>query len=285
MHRPYSEEAIRAEYPQMAYLLSDQEMGQVLRDAYENDWEDDKFMAKVMSTSWWKRTSSAERDYQLSANADPATHAAKLDDNRRTVRQIAGTLGYDLDAGYIDYFADMMFRRDLDPDDLRALMVDEITPLIGTTEKSPILAQIREASQQWGIVLDGPTLNYWLAELGSGRQSIENLDGSMREQLKTMFPNLSNELDMGQTFRQIQKPYKDMVIELLEVSDESVDFIGDPKMRELLQYTADDGTTRKMSLVEAANSIRKDPRWRQTQNFKDRSDSVVRNLRGVFTGA
>jgi hypothetical protein len=278
----YDEAAVRAAYPQMAYLLGDPEIADKLRRAYEEEWPDDKFQAEIMSTAWWKTTNTAERDYQLTKNADPASFDLKLEDYRRQTRQIAGNLGYDLDAGYIDYFANQMYRKGLDSSDLQAMMVDEITPLIGTTEKSPILAMIRQASQDYGIIFDTPTLNHWLQELGSGRQSVDNLRASMQAQMVSMFPHLANQFQQGQTWRQITDPYKAIIADTLELGPEQVDFMGDPKWREVVSHVDEKGVTRMMSMTEVAKHARSQKEWAQTKNFQDRSDNIVRSLKGVF---
>ncbi len=242
--------AIKAAYPQLAYLIDDPEIGPILQQA----------------------------------NDDPEAQQ-KLEGYRNQVREIQGNLGYNLDAGYIDYFANKMYREGLDAKTIQSRIVDEITPLIGATEKSPVLAEIRKASQDWGVVFDTPTLNHWLAELGSGRQTVDNLNQAMRDQMTNMFPQLANQFQQGQTFRQVTDPYKQIIAQTLELAPEQVDFIGDPKWRNVISHVdPTTGQTRLMSSVEAAQYARSQPEWAQTTNFRDRSDGVIRNLQGVFNG-
>ena len=281
--------AVKERFPQHAYLLdADPEVAQIMRDAASANppWSSDMLEAKLMNTAWFKKNSDTAREYHHLQATDPATFQRKMWEEEDRVKRIGGMLGYDetvLDAGYISHFANRAMRENLSDNMLKALMADEITPLIGTTEKSPVLAQLREVVQAYGMVLDTPTQNYWLKEIGAGRQTIENFENSAKAWMKSLMPHLGNQIDQGLTWRQIQEPYKQLLTRELELAPEQIDFLGDPKYRHILDYVdPKDGTHRSMSIREATTYVRSLDEWWKTTNGMEESAELTEEILTSF---
>ena len=281
--------AVRERFPQHAYLLdADPEVAGIMRDAAAANppWSSDMLEAKLMNTAWFKANSDTAREYHHLQATDPATYQRKLWEEEDRVKRIGGMLGYDetvLDSGYVSHFAKRAMRENLSDAMLKALMADEITPLIGTTEKSPILAQLREVTQAYGMLLDTTTQNYWLKEIGAGRQTIENFQNSAKAWMKSIMPHLSNQIDQGMTWRQIQEPYKQLLQRELELAPEQVDFLGDPKYRHILDYVdPKDGTHRSMSIREATSYVRSLDEWWKTSNGMEESAELTEEILTSF---
>lgn len=281
--------AVKERFPMHAYLLdSDPEVAAIMREAaaVNPPWSSDMLEAKLMNTAWFKRNSDTAREYHHLQSTDPATFQRKMWEEEDRVKRIGGMLGYDetvLDAGYISHFANRAMRENLSDNMLRALMADEITPLIGTTEKSPILAQLREITQAYGMLLDTPSQNYWLKEIGAGRQTIENFENSAKSWMKSLMPHLGNQIDQGLTWRQIQQPYKNLLERELELSPEQIDFLGDPKWRHIIDYVdPKDGTHRSMSIREATTYVRGMDEWWETSNGMEESAELTEEILTSF---
>ncbi len=281
--------AVKERFPQHAYLLNaDPEVAAIMREAAAANppWASDLLEAKLMNTAWFKSNSDMARDYHHLQATDPATFQRELWENEDRVRRIGGALGYDetvLDAGYVSHFANKAMREGLSDQMLQALMAEEITPLIGTTEKSPILAQLREISQAYGFLTDTTTQNYWLKEIGAGRQSIEAFTNTAKAWMKSLMPHLGNQIDQGLTWRQIQDPYKQLLTRELELAPEQIDFLGDPKYRHIIDYVdPKDGTHRSMSIREAATYVRGLDEWWQTSNGLEEGANLTEEILNSF---
>ena len=284
-----ADQAVKDRFPQHAYLLqADPEVAQIMRDAAAANppWSSDLLEAKLMNTAWFKRNSDTAREYHHLQATDPATFQRQLWEAEDRVRRIGGMLGYDdtvLDAGYVSHFAHKAMREGLSDIMLQTLMAEEITPLIGTTEKSPFLAQLREVSAMYGFVVDNATQNYWLKEMGAGRQTIEAFENTAKAWLRSLFPHLGNQINQGLTLRQIQQPYEDLIMRELEKGRDQVDFLGDPKWRHMLDYVdPKDGTHRTMSIREATTYVRSMDEWWKTSNGQEESAELTEEILTSF---
>ncbi len=283
---------IKADYPTLAWILDpatgDKEVAQVLRDAYTSDppWSATTIQGKIMGTEWFKKNAVSARDYYNLQFTDPATFQNKLRNQRDIVQNIGGAIGYDetvLTPAYVDYFANKALREGLTPAQIKAVMATEITPLIGTTEKSPILNQIRQVQQNYQIAIDQPTQQYWLREIASGRQTIENFQNAVQAQAKAQFPNLTGQFEQGLTFKQIIDPYRNIASKLLEVDPEQLDFMGDSKWRHVVDYVdPKTGVHRTMSNVELAQYVKDMPEWNSTKNAVDTYSQIGQTLLQAF---
>lgn len=284
---PADYDEIKRNYPQFAYLIDDPEVGKVLRDANSRaktntPMSEQEFEAAIMATSWWRNTASSARNYYNQQFADPASFNNKLRDYRDQIQQIGAKLGYDetiLDQGYLDHFANRAYREGLSPSQIQAMMADEITPMIGTTEKSPILRQMREIQQQFQIAMDTPTRNYWLGAIGSGRQSMENFEAAVLQQAKSLFPNLTGQFEQGLTLKQIIDPYRKQIAQMLEVDPETLDFVSNPKWRNVVDYVdPKDGTHRTMSNQELSRYVKSQGEYWHTKNGRNESGDFVEGI-------
>lgn len=276
--------------PQFKYLMSDPEVAKILRDSATaaksgHPWTQDEFDSQIMNTSWFKTSSDSQRKYFETMHNDPGTFNQQLQVYKDQVQQVGGNLGYDetvLTPGYIDYFANRAFQQNLSASQLKQMMVDEITPLIGTTEKSPVLAQVRNLLTSYGQSFDTPTLNYWLDAIGSGRQTVENLKNTLAGQVKNLYPHFTDQIDSGMTFQQITNPYRQAIAKTMEVDPARVDF-NDPRWRHIIDYVdPKTGVHRSMSSVEADSYLKSLPEWNNTKNAVDTYSQIGQQLLQSF---
>lgn len=286
------DDKIKSEYPSLSWVLDpssgDPEVAQILRDAYTSDppWSSTLIQGKIMGTAWWKQNSDTARLYYEQQYTDPSSFQNKIRDYSAQIQDIGGKIGYDesiLTPSYISYFANKAYRDGLNPAQIQHILADEITPLAGTTDKSPILSQMKQVQQQYQIAIDGLTQQYWLQAIGSGRQTIDSFTNAVTSQAKAQFPNLTGQFDSGLTFKQIIDPYRNQAAKLLEVNPEQLDFMGDAKWRHVVDYV-DPKTAvhRTMSSVELDNYIKSMPEWSNTKNAVDQYSQVGQQIAQDF---
>ncbi len=288
---PADYDEIKRKYPQFAYLADDPEVGKVLRDANTrskttNPMPQGEFEAAIMATNWWRTTASSSRNYYNQQFADPATFNNKIRDYSDQIKVLGGQLGYDetiLTPDYLSYFANKSYREGLTPAQMKALLANEITPLIGTTEKSTTLHAMREIQQGYQIAIDDPTRNYWLQAIGNGSQTIENFRGSVVAQAKALFPNLTGQFEQGMTLKQVIEPYRQMLSKEFDGANvEDFDFM-DAKWRNVIDYVDEKtGVHRTMSMQELQKYARAQPEWRNTKNAKENVAQIGEQLLQSF---
>src|SRR5688500_19013014 len=209
-----ADEDIVKKYPYLSFLLADPEVGPLLREADSTNMDPDVFQSRLMQTNWWKTTSDTARSYYALKTGDPATYQRRQSELKSQIREIGGSLGYGedvLDEGYLNYFADKALEFGLSARQIQAMIADEITPLIGASEKGNPLRDIRAIQQNYSYAIDNAGLMYWSKEIASGRQTVEHFENMVRQQMKTLFPNLTGQFDSGMTFKQIIDPYRQIL--------------------------------------------------------------------------
>lgn len=278
---------ISKKYPYLSFLLDDPDVGPLLREADEHGMDADVFQQRLMQTPWWKRTSDTQRTFYALKTGDPATYQRRQEELKAQIRDIGGQLGYGedvLDEGYLNHFADKALEFGLSTRQIQAMIADEITPLIGASEKGNTLAQIRQVQQNYSYMVDNPTLLYWSKEINSGRQTVENFENMVRQQMKDLFPNLAGQMDSGMTFKQIVEPYRQVLSKEFDGrSLEDFDFMGDPKWRHVIDYVDEKtGVHRTMSMRELQAYARQQPEWRSTRNAKEQVAQIGEQLLASF---
>lgn len=284
-----TDESIKQKYPYLAFLLYDEtypEMGELLRRADKENMSAADFNAEMMQTNWWKNTSDTQRNFYGLKSGDPATYQRRQAQIKAEIQDVAGTLGYSdvLDEGYLNYFADKAMQFGMSARQIQAMIADEITPLIGASEKGNTLRDIRQIQQNYSYVVDNPTLLYWSKEINAGRQTVENFENSVRQQMKALFPNLAGQLDSGLNFKQIIDPYRQILSKEFDGrSMEDFDFMGDAKWRHVIDYVDEKtGVHRTMSMQELQKYARSQPEWRNTKNAKDQVSQIGEQLLQSF---
>lgn len=276
------------QYPYLSFLLDDPDVGPLLREAASPPYMDaDVFQARLMQTPWWKRTSDTARTFYALKTGDPATYARRQEELKSQIREIGGSLGYGadvLDEGYLNHFADKALEFGMSTRQIQAMIADEITPLIGASEKGNVLSQIRQVQQAYSYAIDNPTLLYWSKEIASGRQTIDNFQNMVRQQMKDLFPNLAGQMDQGMTFKQIVEPYRQILSKEFDGRNpEDLDFMGDAKWRHIIDYVDEKtGVHRTMSMQELQKYAREQPEWRNTKNAKDQASQIGEQLLQSF---
>lgn len=278
---------ITRKYPYLSFLLSDPEVGPLLREADSTNMDPDVFQSRLMQTTWWKTNSDTQRNFYALKTGDPATYSRRQEEVKSQIREIGGALGYGadvLDEGYLNFFADKALQYGMSTRQIQAMIADEITPLIGASEKGNTLRDLRAVQQNYSYIVDDPTFLHWSKEINAGRQTIENFENSVRQQMKGLFPNLAGQLDSGMTFKQIIDPYRQILSKEFDGrSLEDFDFMGDPKWRHVIDYVDEKtGVHRTMSMVELTKYARSQPEWRNTNNAKQQAAQLGEQLLESF---
>ena len=110
--------------------------------------------------------------------------------------------------------------------------------------------------------------------------TVQDAQNAIKKQAQAMFPAWTKQLDAGQTVADLASPYMQSMAQILEVNPGSVNLF-DPTIKKALQYKdPKTGATTSQPLWSFENTLRNDPRWKQTKNAQD---SVMQNAHQVLS--
>ena len=91
-------EEIQAQFPYLAYLINDAEVGPLLQRALDPNqpYSSDRFQAELMNTNWWKARSEQTRQLESQRNVDPGTYWNTVNAYGDELGMLAGNLGLSL---------------------------------------------------------------------------------------------------------------------------------------------------------------------------------------------
>lgn len=234
------------------------ELKQLLLDATQQDWSDDKFRAAIEATTWWKTTTESARVFDMEEATDPATVQTKIDNRAMELKNIALNQGVTLS----DETAAQIAR-----DSLRggwsyqtyttAVTAEAVKSTAGLSQlrAGAIGEKIRQTAYDYGISLSDTEINTYVNKFAVGEESDETFEGKMREWAKVLYPAISSNLDSGSTFQDVIDPYKSKAAALLELEPDQIDFL-DSKYLAAITKTNDKGEQSMMSAREWEQELR-----------------------------
>ena len=286
------EEAAAEMYPgYWAVVQSIPEIAQLLKDAYDNEWEvgGAKFTAALQATNWWKTTTASARQWDTASALDPATYATYVTNQAAAIQQQSLGLGIRLSD---------KTSRDLALNALR-FGWDEtlLTNAIGQAaleagaqgfaqlSEGAYGQQMRAYMRQYGVQLAETTFNSFLNKVAVGQESLDSFQDYTLSLAKTLYPALTAQFDSGRTFEDVTSGFRQIAANTLEIDPESIDFT-DPMWATAVTYQPDPATgeQRLMNLQEWGNYLRNTSSfgYEYTEQAKSRAYEVVNRLANLF---
>lgn len=253
----------------LAVLKSDPDLYGVFRQAVKNDWTPDRFVAEVRSTGWFQTHSDATRNYIILKKSDPKTYAARLNQARASVRDIAVGMGAQVTDKFVDRVADNFLRFGWNDAQLRDTLAGSVGPgALGSYggQAAANVTHLRAVAQANGVKLADKTVQGWAVRLAAG-ESIEGFDEYVRNTASAAFPAWADRIKAGENVEDIADPYRQQMAETLELNPESVDLF-DPTLRGALQAQTKDGQVAAKPLWQFEAELRKDERFDKTQRAR-----------------
>jgi hypothetical protein len=270
-----------------AFLKANPEVSKLFDQMVKGEWTKDKFQAKLRNTKWWKSHSKSEKDYLMQRYTDPATAKQTLSQAYVKVRQLANQMGLRETPGNkkrLDKWAYNMAAKGWDEGQLR----NEIGKFVYFNdgvhqgEGGEIWDELHSYAYDMGVTMSGQ----WYADKSRnvvrGIASIQDYKNEMQIKAKAQYSFWSKQIDAGQTVADIAQPYMQTMSQILELPAGSINLF-DTTIKKALNYT-NSGTMQKEAkpLWQFENELRKDPRWRKTQNAQDGMMQVAHQVLADF---
>lgn len=281
------EQQIREQYPSMAWLLKDPEIGQLLRDAVDpsKGFSPQAFEAKVKGTKWYTSRTQAQRDWEILWNTDKATARQRLQEYTDAIYRTAQRLGVNINPNQLKMVAAWGVQRGIDPSSPDIL--GHLSRLYGG---QPASGAITTASNRMAAIAAGEFLmpvskkqaDIWGRWIATGVKTEED----MREQLRNMaiskFPYLAKQIQAGETPETIFAPHRQTIANELELSPGEINLADGKWSKVLGLYDRSMKQTRPMTIYEAQTLARQDERFWKTSKGGELQAGLTNTLLKTF---
>lgn len=259
-----------------AFLEGNKDLKKIFGQAVDETWTTDKFQAAIRDTGWWKTNSDSMRKAQLTQKTDPATWDAMVDAETVKVQQLAAEVGAAIPAKKFRDLVTTALKTNLDEDGLRNLLGKYVDfTKNGTLQGEAGMHEftMKEYAANMGIQLDDQTIKNQAQRVIRKVNTTQDYESLVRSHAKSMYPAYAQQIDAGQTIKDIASPYTQMMAKTLEIPDTDIT-VFDPTIKAALNGLSPDGKPAGVSLTDFEQRLRSDPRWNQTSQAQSNAFNV-----------
>lgn len=277
---------IRQQYPTLAFLVNDPEIGPLLKDAVDPNkgFSPQEFQARLYQTNWWKSRSAVKRNMETMAHTDPGEYKRLLTDAASKTRLFARQLGYNLSSNEIRWIATTNLNNGVQVGS-EEFMLQMRNFLSKKKAKdfdvaggvSAAAMKAREiAARQYYVPFSDAEAKQWGIDLALGMKDEAAFQNHMLVRAASMYPHLKQLLYQGQSMEDIFSGHRELIAQELEISPNQIDFTKDFK-KVLYQVDPETGKPRPMTLHETQTLARQDSRWWGTSGGR-KADAGMANF-------
>ena len=272
---------INEDFGWAAAFIDHPEVGPVLQNAARGGWTMQKLETEVRKTKWFQQTTQAQRQWDVLEGQDPATAERQVTQRLQEITRLASQLGAKIDADRAKGLARQSLRNGWQGQDLSNALGAELvkTGRIGNLRRGLIGQGIQSSAREYGVPLSQPTVNAWVQKIADGRATQDDYMTYVRNQARSMFPTLSDDLDRGLTVQDVADPYREVAARVLQINPSEVDFSASQWNR-ALNFAGQDGKRRVMTLDEWENVLRQDDQYGY-MNTEEATEKAYQLARGI----
>ncbi len=264
----------------VAFFNSVPELKRLLGQAVKNQWDATLFQAHLKNTKWWKATSDTNRKAQVMQKQDPATYKASLEANRAAVAQLAVKTGAVLSEGAVAKLAKNILHYGWND----AQIQNFLGQYIKFNDKHVLGGLAGQAYQQLktlaydnGVSASEQSLKDSAAYVVRGVSDMEKEAAKIKGVAMGAYPAFADQIEAGQTMKNIAQPYVQAMAQTLEMPDTDIDMFN-PKIKAALGRSNAQGRPEPMSLTDFVTSLRGTPDWRRTASAQNSVMTVGRQV-------
>jgi len=289
-------------------FLYNDELGALLREAFETNMEREEFLRRLGLTDWaktgaeeWRTRSAEKREYKdllgkfenqlalAATDADKAkiqekintlksksTYARGVASSKAAILRIASGLIGTPSPEVLEALATEIYDSAIEDDP--NLIRDKVLARFKYTSDAVLggsaganLTALKQAAAANGFDLQevyGDKLNDWITRMAQG-ESVETFKSLIRDRAAIGLPDkVANLLRQGLDLEDIYSPYRNIMASVLELEPDSIK-LTDPALTNAF------GADKELPLYEFKRSLRKDPRWQYTDNAREEVSSAA----------
>lgn len=252
--------ALQQQYGYAAGLFqSNPELQGLVKQATAGKWTDQRFLAAVQNSKWWKTHTDAQRKYIVEKTGNPGQLNADRQQMSLSIANQAAKDGVQLPAARLAAMVEDALKGGWNQDQINTALAAEYK-YNGSAPDATADALKTEAAK-YLVPLSDQTVQQWARQIIAGTADQNTFDAYLKEQAKSLFPGLSGAIDSGVTVAQYTDPYRQLAAQTLGIAPDSINFM-DPKWSQaLFRVDPKTGARTSMSLSDWQRTLMTDPSY------------------------
>lgn len=273
---------VATQFGYLSVFLGDPEVGPLLQRAAREQWQPARLEAELQQTSFWRRTTESQRQFEALERTSPADAAQQVAARASEIAATVREIGMPLDPQRLQQIARDSVRYGWEGQQVRDAVTADFDYQQGMGGQAGQMARtVRELAAEYLIPLSDQALDSWTERMVTGVVDEEAFRAYAVEQAKSLFPGMAGALDKGVTVAQYVDPYKQIAARELEMPPEAIDLM-DPKYRKMLDQVDDKGNRTAMTLAQATEYLRGTPEWQKTSGANEKAAALTESLLRSF---
>ena len=269
-----------------AQMAVDPDLQDLARKAWEGQWDKSRFDLELRETNWWKTKSKYARQYLMNAaNPDSPDFQQLMQNSYEYVRKTARTMGVNLtDAKIRDLSVQSQMNGWYEQENayqLERAILD--SPSEG--EYGGDIARngdsLRALAYANGVQYDEGWFDSAGRSIAYGATDEQYWQDKIRQSAASMFPVFADQIAAGANVGDIASPYKRIMGEVLELNPNEIT-LNDPLILGALTNYSDKGQPYATNLSDFKRSLRRDPRWINTDAAQNEVTGLVGKMMQMF---
>jgi hypothetical protein len=265
-----------------ALINSSKELKSLFNKAVSGSWSAAKFGAQLKNTKWWKTQSSTLRKYVTTKFTDPATFNQNWSNGQYKINQLAVTvgLGNQINSkGKSSALLKSAIYNSLalgwSDERIKDWMGAKATTHGGIMwgEAGDAFDKLHTAAYTNGMRYSSDWYKKNAISVASGKITEETVEAQVRAAAAARYSGFAEQIKAGQNAIDLAAPYIKSVSTLLELPDTDVD---------LFNKHVSDAMTKGTSLWQFENQVRADPLWNKTNNARESTMTIARQVAKDF---
>lgn len=249
-----------------AFLKAHKDVASVVRKAVAGGWTMDKFLDTLRATTWWKKTTDAQKRWDVLIYDNPAEAGDLVVKTRQHVATMAAQMGISLGSfNALTTFARNAARNGWSDEEIRAAIASKYFHGTGGLSNTGIAGKavqdLSEMAEAYGVRVSKRFLQTASAAMAQGLYPIDTYEERIRDMAKKQYRGVADQLESGLTLRQILDPYMQIAADELGVNVNTMR-TSDSKWNSAVQFLAKGSSDpRAMTFDEWTEKLRTDARY------------------------
>jgi hypothetical protein len=287
--KPASRQELAARYGYaMSFFNSNDELKDLLEKAKKQNWDAANFQAAIRNTTWWKKRSETQRNYDILKAQNPGEHTRQVEARMATLREQAAGLGITATDTWLRSQSETMVRNGATEDEVQALLATtwhkqylaeggdrSIDDEAGSA--SSTIGRLKQAAAAYGYPLGDDTLAQQTLTVLNGTADVDIITEKYKTWAKKQFAAFADDIDAGQSVQDILDPYAQIASQELGIPKGQM-LASDPKWQAAL--------TAGITLPEWRTKVRTDAQygWDSSETAQNQAYQMVAGLQSMFQG-
>jgi len=238
--------------------------------------------ANILAKTNWFKTNGVEITKRLAAEkSSPGNFKRFVTDTAMDIKAQANALGFDLDDTEVTAIA-----RDAYIYGNAYNSTKVVQKIVGAGEIAGGQAMntvdaLKAHSADMGVYYDDKWYTDAARNIAENKATADDWKRTINDVAKSKYAAFADQIDAGQTVKQVASPYINSMSQILELPSDSIN-LKDPTINKALTNLSADSKPALQPLWQFETSLRKDPRWTSTKNARDAADSTARKILSDF---